>query len=47
MLQRIAYSAGALPDVMTMDAGYCSEDNVNVGADQGIDAYLATARLWS
>ncbi len=45
MLQRIADSAGALPDVMTMDAGYWSEDNVNVCADQGIDAYIATGRL--
>jgi hypothetical protein len=39
MLQRIVASAGALPDVMTMDAGYWSENNVNVCADQGIDAY--------
>ncbi|QNI69716.1 IS1182 family transposase [Cyanobium sp. NS01] len=45
MLQRIATSAGALPDVMTLDAGYWSEDNVKVCADQGIDAYIATGRL--
>jgi hypothetical protein len=45
MLQRIADCAGALPDVMTMDAGYWSEDNVNVCAHQGIDAYIATGRL--
>jgi hypothetical protein len=37
MLQRIATTAGALPDVMTADAGYCAE--------QGIDAYIATGRL--
>jgi hypothetical protein len=45
MLQRIAASAGALPDVMTLDAGYWSEDNANACADQGIDAYIATGRL--
>ena len=45
MLERIVASAGALPDVMTMDAGYWSESNVNVCADQGIDAYIATGRL--
>ena len=45
MLQRIAASAGALPDVMTLDAGYWSEDNANCCAEQGIDAYIATGRL--
>jgi hypothetical protein len=45
MLQRIAASAGARLDVMTMDAGYWSEDNTMTCADQGIDAYIATGRL--
>jgi len=45
MRERIVASAGGLPDVMTMDAGYWSEDNVQVCADQGIDAYIATGRL--
>jgi hypothetical protein len=45
MLERIDASAGALPDVMTMDAGYWSEDNANACADQGIDAFIATGRL--
>jgi hypothetical protein len=45
MLQRIASNAGALPDVMTLDAGYWSEDNANTCSDQGIDAYIATGRL--
>jgi transposase len=45
MLQRIATTAGALPKVMTMDAGYWSEDNAKVCSDQGIDAYIATGRL--
>jgi hypothetical protein len=45
MLQRIATTAGAGPEVMTMDAGYWSEDNAKACADQGIDAYIATGRL--
>jgi hypothetical protein len=45
MLERIVASAGELPAVMTMDAGYWSEDNANTCADQGIDAYIATGRL--
>ncbi|MCP9840449.1 hypothetical protein KBY93_07335 [Synechococcus sp. J7-Johnson] len=45
MLEHIAASAGAPQEVMTMDAGLWSEDNVNVCADQGIDAYIATGRL--
>ena len=45
MLQRIAASAGALPTLMTMDAGYSSEDNTNACAEQGIDAYIAAGRL--
>jgi hypothetical protein len=45
MLQRIAATAGALPDVMTLDAGYWSEDNAKACSNQGIDAYIATGRL--
>ena len=45
MLERMAATAGALPEVMTLDAGYWSEDNANACADQGIDAYIATGRL--
>jgi transposase len=45
MLQRIAANTGALPGVMTLDAGYWSEDNANCCTDQGIDAYIATGRL--
>ncbi len=33
------------PDVMTLDAGYWSEDNAKTCSDQGIDAYIATGRL--
>jgi len=42
MLQRIAAMAGVVPDVMTMDAGYWSEDNAKTCSNQGIDAYIAT-----
>jgi transposase len=45
MLERIFASADALPDVMTLDAGYWSEDNAKACTDQGIDAYIATGRL--
>jgi len=31
--------------VMTLDAGYWSEDNARACTDQGIDAYIATGRL--
>jgi len=45
VLERIATTAGALPDVMTMDAGYWTEENAKACADQGLDAYIATGRL--
>ena len=45
MLERIVASAGALPVVMTMDAGYWSENNVNACENEGIDAYIATGPL--
>ena len=45
MLDRIATSAGALPAVMTMDAGYWTDENAKACVDQGIDAYIATGRL--
>ena len=45
MVQRIAVTAGALPDVMSADAGYWSENNADLCARQGIDAYIATGRL--
>jgi hypothetical protein len=45
VVQRIMATAGALPEVMTMDAGYWSEGNTKCCSDQGIDAYIATGRL--
>ena len=45
MLERIGATDGALPDVMTADAGYWSEANADLCADRGINAYIATGRL--
>ena len=45
MLQRIAGTAGALPGLMTADAGYWSKDNAELCADRGLNAYIATGRL--
>ena len=45
MLERIAASAGDLPVVMTLDAGYWSEANAKQCQQRGIDAYIATGRL--
>jgi hypothetical protein len=45
LLQRIAATAGALPDVLTTDAGYWSESNAELCVDEGIDAYIATVWL--
>jgi hypothetical protein len=44
-LERIGASARALPAVMTLDAGYWSENKAKVCADQDIDAYIATGSL--
>jgi hypothetical protein len=46
MLERIVASAGALPTVMTLDAGYWSEDNATACSDQGIDAYNRFAQAF-
>ena len=45
MVRRIAATAGALPAVMTADAGYWSESNAEFCSNQGIDACIATGRL--
>jgi hypothetical protein len=45
MVQRIAATAGALPDVLTTDAVYWSEANAELCAEQGIDGYIAKGRL--
>ena len=45
VVQRIAATAGGLPDVLSADAGCWSEDNATTCTEQGIDAYIATCRL--
>jgi hypothetical protein len=45
MLERIAASAGDLPVVMTLDAGYWSEANAKHCQQRGIDVFIATGRL--
>ena len=44
-MQRIAATAGALPVVITADAGYCSESNAELCTEQGLDASIATGCL--
>ena len=43
--QRIATTAGALLELMTLDASYWSDDNTGRCEILGIDAYIAIARL--
>ena len=45
MVQRSAATAGTLPDVLTADAGYWSEANTELCAEQVIDAYISMGRL--
>ena len=44
MRRRNAASAGELPDVLTLDAGYWSEDNANACVEDEIAPYIATGR---
>jgi transposase len=45
MLERILANTGAMPTIVTEDAGYWSEDNVDACEAMGIDPYIATGRL--
>jgi hypothetical protein len=45
MQQCTAASTGALPNVMTLDAGYLSNYNANACTDLGIDVYIDTGRM--
>ena len=45
MAEHIAANAGAMPTVMTTDAGYWSEANAEHCEQLGVDAYIATGRL--
>ena len=44
MLERIATTASALPGVMTMDAGYWSEDNAEICTEARTDPHIAIGR---
>jgi hypothetical protein len=45
MLERIASREGALPNVMTIEAGFLSEENAKACTDQDIDASIAMGWL--
>jgi hypothetical protein len=45
MMEQIIENCGDVPDAVTADAGYFSEENVLRAAERGIDAYIATGRL--
>jgi len=40
MLKKIEENLGRLPDKVSADAGYCSEDNLNADELTGIDLYI-------
>ncbi len=44
MVEAIEAAAGALPDELSADAGYCSEDNLKALAARRIRGYVATGR---
>jgi transposase len=45
MVEKIEENAGQLPDEMSLDAGYYSEDNVEYLEDKKIDAYMPPRRI--
>ena len=44
LVEQIATDLEALPEQVSADAGYCSEDNLAALESRGIDAHLATGR---
>jgi transposase len=44
LLERVVENCGAVPEVVTADAGYFSEENLVRAASMGIEAYVATGR---
>lgn len=44
MLERTIANCGQTPAAALADNGYCSEENIAYGLNQGIDPYLATGR---
>jgi len=45
MVELIKANLGELPEVMTMDNGYYTDDNVKYLEEKGIDGYIATGRV--
>ena len=45
MVEAMAENLGGLPEVLTADAGYFSEDNVKAIAGREIDAYIAVEKM--
>jgi transposase len=45
LVEAMAENLGRLPDTLTADAGYFSEDNVRAVEDRGIDAYIAVGKM--
>ena len=41
MLERVRENCGQMPDILSADNGYLSEDNVRYCADANVDAYLS------
>jgi transposase len=44
MVDQIEANVGQRPEQLSADAGYCSEENLAVLEDRGIDGYVATGR---
>jgi transposase len=44
MVNEVEKNCGRLPEVLTADAGYWSEENANFCAAKGLDAYIAVKR---
>ena len=44
MIEAMEASAGELPDELSADAGYCSEENLKLLKRKGIQGYVATGR---
>lgn len=45
LLERVVENCGSVPEAVTADSGYFSEQNVAKAASMGINAYIATGRL--
>ena len=44
MLERVIENCGEAPRRLSADAGYCSENNLAIASEHGIDTYIATGK---